>query len=114
MWVHHWGAWRWGGQLSRGLTSGDFNLDIGKTWNDPNSKIRAGCNAKFSRKGDANTLNNFNWFFNAATETGVVGGQFLYDHAKKSGDAEVGTQIKNADHTWKFRLNSSGMARAAL
>ena len=42
MLVHHWGNWRWGGQLSRGLTSGDFNLDMGKTWNDPNSKIKAG------------------------------------------------------------------------
>ena len=37
-----------------------------------------------------------------------------YDYGKKDYDFQLGLQVKEDDHTWKFRLHNSGLARAAL
>jgi len=37
-----------------------------------------------------------------------------YDVLKKAFNCKVGLKLDEGDHTWKFRLHDSGLARAAL
>lgn len=37
-----------------------------------------------------------------------------YNFEKKAYDHKLGLLVKEDDHTWKFRLHNSGVARAAL
>lgn len=74
-----------------------------------------GCLAKFASATELQpAFTNWDMFFNAKSDNGSVGAQFLYDHASGKGSSEMGATMKHADHTWKFRFNSSGLARAAL
>lgn len=88
----------------------------------PGTTAHIGCLAKFAsvaaKDGEAVDLQpaftNWDMFFNAKSGNGSVGAQFLYDHVSGKGSSEMGATMKHADHTWKFRFNSSGLARAAL
>ena len=108
-------AWLIGGSIDRKLleTTG-YKGQVAARWTAPDGQIRAGFLAKVADKDKKPQLSNFDWFFTAKTQWGAAGASFLYDHVALKGTSHVGAQVVNADHTWKFRLNSNGMARAAL
>ena len=83
-------------------------------WTAPDGQITTGFLGKVADKDKKPQLSNFDWFFTAKTQWGAAGASFLYDHVNLKGTSQVGAQVVNADHTWKFRLHSSGLARAAL
>ena len=60
------------------------------------------------------TLDTATLYFNKDSGSRAVGAEMNYSVAKKAFDCKVGLQFKHNDHTWKFRLHDSGLARAAL
>ena len=59
-------------------------------------------------------LNSVNHYFNHTSGNKTVGAEMNYDVDKKTYGCKVGLALKQDDHTWKFRLHESGLARAAL
>ena len=53
-------------------------------------------------------------YFNHVSGDNTVGAEMKYDVAKKGFDSKLGLNMKWSDHTWRFRLHDSGLARAAL
>ena len=58
--------------------------------------------------------NNVTMYFNHKTDKNVAGAEITYDHDAKSFKTCLGLQMKENDHTWKFKFHNSGLMRAAL
>ena len=54
------------------------------------------------------------FYFNHESGNKTVGAEMKYDQTKKQFSTQVALNLKQDDHTWKFRLLDSGMARVAL
>lgn len=53
-------------------------------------------------------------YFNHNSNNRTVGAEMKYDVTKKAFACKLGLKLDEADHSWKFRLHDSGLARAAL
>lgn len=103
-----------------------------KTWKnvtDPlaNIKWALGLTGHFDKslhwglglKGNTPTLektqvNDATLYFHKEADTKTVAAEMGYNVPKKAFNCKVGLVVKQPDHTWKFRLHESGLARAAL
>jgi hypothetical protein len=63
---------------------------------------------------EGTTLNDATLYFHKDAGAKTVAAEMVYNMPKKTFDCKVGLVVKQADHTWKFRLHDSGLARAAL
>lgn len=72
-----------------------------------------GVNGK-SETLDKTAVTDTTLYFNHAKGNKTVGAEMKYDVGKKAFTSKLGLQLKEDDHTWKFRLHDSGLARAAL
>lgn len=60
------------------------------------------------------TVSDATFYFNNVAGDNTIGSQMKYSVVDKKFDCKVGLAMKKGDHTWKFRLHESGLARAAL
>lgn len=109
-----------------------MNVACTKQWanvTDPMNNIKW----TFSTAGHVNKSTQWGWSCNGNSptiqETAIkdhtcyvqheagkyrAGAQLNYNFDKKAYDHKLGLMVKEDDHTWKFRLHNSGVARAAL
>lgn len=59
-------------------------------------------------------VNNCTLYFNHASGKKTVGADMKYDTVKKAFGCKLGLQMNQGDHTWKFRLQDTAVARVAL
>jgi len=59
-------------------------------------------------------LNDATLYFHKDSGAKTVAAEMAYNMPKKAFNCKVGLVVKQSDHTWKFRLHDSGLARAAL
>ena len=60
------------------------------------------------------TISDANCYFNHESGNKTVGAEMNYSQANKTWACQLGLNLKQDDHTWKFRLHDSGIARVAL
>jgi len=70
-------------------------------------------NAGTSAKG-VFAVTDTSLFFNHNDSGKVMGAQIAYDFASKKFASKMGLKLPQEDHTWKFRLHDSGLAKFAL
>ena len=108
-------AWLFGATCDRKLLeAAGYKGNFAARWTAPDGEVRTGFQGAIVEKDSKPTLKTLDWYFTARTQWGATAAAFNYDHVNMKGSSLVGAQINNGDHTWKFRLNSTGMARAAL
>ena len=63
---------------------------------------------------DKTKITDTTLYFNHAAGDKTVGAEMKYSVDKKAFESKLGLAMKMSDHTWKFRIHDSGLARAAL
>lgn len=76
--------------------------------------MQYGSLVKFANKDGKFGGYNCALFFNQESGDNTVGSAFAYDFDKKSYAVDLGLKMDKGDHTWKFKVNDSGLMHAAL